>query len=95
MCFDSDVNITYRLTCYTDMMSASLPLPAGMDKALEDTVCQDDRHLQRQRWQLCRLLGEQIKEAFYAPTLTVIADQEWDQAMLDMKAAVNKDAKKR
>ena len=74
--------------------TSSLPLPAGMDQALKDRVCQDDRHLRRQRQQLCRILGEQMKEAFYAPTLTVIADQKWDEAMPDMMAAANKDAKK-
>lgn len=86
-----DEPLLTRALMYTP---SSLPLPAGMDQALEDIVCQDDRHLRRQRQQLCRILGEQMKEAFYAPTLTVIADQKWDEAMPDMVAAANKDAKK-
>lgn len=66
-----------------------------MDEALDDKICQDERFLRRQRQQLCRLLADEMKDAFFAPLLTTIADKLWDQALPDITSAPTKDRKKR
>ena len=66
-----------------------------MEELLGDQICQDDRFLQRQRQQLCRLLADEMKDAFFTPLLSTGADMLWDQSVMAMASAPTKDKKKR